>query len=72
MCSKCNKEQSGYDASCIDCCSRLIMSTGRKTGDASKDLVIDRQRQVLFAALEAFPMAPKRAEIVAHIRDNFQ
>lgn len=71
MCKMCEKEKSGYDAACINCCARLIMSTGRKTGDAAKDAVIDRQRQTLFAALEAFPMAPKRSEIVAHIRDNF-
>lgn len=70
-CQQCAGNKSGYDAKCIDCCARLIMSTGRKGTDADRNRVIVGQRKMLFNALQAFPDSPKRAEIEARILEKY-
>lgn len=70
-CKKCSKEEPGYSVYCLDCCARLIMSTGRKGADKQKNQVIAGQRNMLFAAIEAFERAPKRKQIEEHILKKY-
>lgn len=70
-CKKCSQEQPGYSVYCLDCCARLIMSTGRKGADKELNKAIVRQRNMLFDAIEAFERAPKRKQIEEHILKKY-
>lgn len=70
-CKKCSKEEPGYSVYCLDCCARLIMSAGRKGADKELNKVIVQQRNIHFAAIEAFERAPKRKQIEEHILKKY-
>ena len=70
-CNKCKGNEVGYSVYCLDCCARLIMSTGRKGADKQKNQVIVGQRNMLFNAIEAFERAPKRKQIEEHILKKY-
>lgn len=70
-CKKCSKEESGYYSGCIDCCARLVMSCGRKGDNRELNYIIEQQRSMMFYALETFKNAPKRKDIVAHIKMKY-
>jgi len=70
-CKKCSKDEPGYSVYCLDCCARLIMSAGRKGADKALNRVIVQQRNIHFAAIEAFERAPKRKQIEEHILKNY-
>ena len=70
-CKKCSKDEPGYSVYCLDCCARLIMSAGRKGADKELNSVIVQQRNIHFAAIEAFERAPKRKQIEEHILKKY-
>jgi hypothetical protein len=47
------------------------MSAGRKGADKALNRVIVQQRNIHFAAIEAFERAPKRKQIEEHILKNY-
>lgn len=48
-----------YEAACLDCCARLVLSAHPNK----------RQAMALMAAIERFPMAPSRADVLARVRE---
>jgi hypothetical protein len=70
-CNKCKGNEVGYSVYCLDCCARLIMSAGRKGADKELNKVIVQQRNIHFAAIEAFERAPKRKQIEEHILKKY-
>lgn len=71
VCGKCKGDEVGYSVYCIDCCARLVMSAGRKGADKALNQVIVGQRNMHFAAIEAFERAPTRKQIEEHIKKNY-
>lgn len=67
-CKQCAGEMAGYNTHCIDCCARLVMSTGRKNGDASRDQCITLHRDAMFYAIERSGTRIKRQQIVDEIK----
>lgn len=47
-----------YEAKCLDCCARLVLSAHPNK----------RQASVMLAAIERFPMAPPRAQVIERLR----
>lgn len=67
-CKQCAGEMSGYNTHCIECCARLVMSTGMKNGNMNHDRCVMQQREMMFAAIEKSGSKLKRKQIADHIR----
>lgn len=69
-CPQCTGEKCGYNTHCLNCCARLVMSTGKKTGNHKRDNCISQQREMMFVAIKQSGSKIKRVDIVERIKNQ--